>query len=346
MGDNFLSHMIDSLTRGNVILDLIVINISELTRDVRIGSHIGCSGHASVEFTILRNMGNDPGNYQSHFCAWEDHETDLLEALVRHTAGREVIQDSQHGFTKGKSCLTYLVAFYDGVTTSVDKGRATDVIYLDFCKAFDTVKKLILLPRLETDGFNRWTVRWIRNWLDGCIQRAVVKGLEFQWASVMRGVLLYWDQFNIFINDKGIECTPNKFADDILSGAVDTPGGQDASRGTRTGLRSGPMGISCSLTRPSPRCCTWAWETRLGDEWIKSSPAETDLAGLVDERLDMTCQCSLAAQKVNHTQGCIQSSKASRSRETILPLYSSLGKCHLKLWGPQDRKDMALLQQA
>jgi len=91
-------------------------------------------------------------------------------------------------FSKGKSCLTNLIAFYGGMTGCVDEGRAVDVVYLDFSEAFDTVSHNIFIDKLGKCRLGKWTVRWTEDWLNGRAQRVVISSTESSWRLVASGV--------------------------------------------------------------------------------------------------------------------------------------------------------------
>ncbi|KAF4803081.1 hypothetical protein TURU_020468 [Turdus rufiventris] len=83
----------------------------------------------------------------------------LLETQLRYMDymdNMDLTGDSQHGLTKGKWCLTNLVALHDRVTSRLDKGRVTDISYLDFCKALDTALKDSLVSKFKKHESDGW----------------------------------------------------------------------------------------------------------------------------------------------------------------------------------------------
>ena len=96
----------------------------------------------------------------------------MMDFFIKH----KLINPSQHGFLKAKSCLTNVLCFLEEITKWVDDGSPVDVIYLDFQKAFGKVPHQRLISKLKSHCMGNSLINWIEQWLTYRRQRMVVDG--------------------------------------------------------------------------------------------------------------------------------------------------------------------------
>ena len=129
-------------------------------------------------------------------------ETLIRDHMVAFPVKHKLINISQLGFLKARSCLTKLLCFFKEIIKWVDDGSPVDVVYLDFQKTFNKV------------------INWVEKWLTHRIQRVIVDDEISNWKSVLSGLpqssVLGPILFLIYINDLEDDKSSKvlKFADD------------------------------------------------------------------------------------------------------------------------------------
>lgn len=108
----------------------------------------------------------------------------IASSMMIHLENNNILYDLQHGFRKNRSCETQLLQFIDDLAKTVNKDSQTDVVVMDFAKAFDKVSHKRLGYKLDYYGINGKTHSWITSFLEDRKQQVVVNGSSSNIESV------------------------------------------------------------------------------------------------------------------------------------------------------------------
>ena len=290
----------------------------------------------------------------------------LCEKLVRKNIvnfleGNDIFCEEQHGFRKGRSCLTNLLTTLEEWTELYDNGLPFDTLYLDFRKAFDSVPHARLTYKLYKYGIRGKLNVWIEDFLRGRKQSVSVNGSKSTQLRVTSGVpqgsVLGPVLFLAFINDlPSVITTKSKiFADDtkmyhpILS-LIDYNCMQTDLEKLSNWSQEWLLGFN------SKKCKVMhfglknpCYQYTMNGDVIETVKEEKDLGVLFTDKLSFSKYICNAAAKANRVLGLIKKSFNYITKESFLVLYKSYVRPHLEycaqVWSPYLQKDIDVLEK-
>ena len=184
--------------------------------------------HVNVSPVFKKGEKYDAANYRPvsltcNCCKTLEHI--LVSNINKHLALDSILSDCKHGFRSRRCCEPQLMQFVHDIISNLDGAmilgqKQTDLIIMDFAKAFDKVPHRRLLHKLDNYGIRGSTHKWISSWLSGRSQQVVLDGQASDPVPVLSGVsqgsVLGPNLFLIFINDFPDNINPHSLQDCLI----------------------------------------------------------------------------------------------------------------------------------
>ena len=329
-----------SLTTGNLPRDWLSAIVSPIFKK---GSKAKVENYRPVSLT-------------SHVC--KVLESIIRDHIVVHLKAENLINENQHGFVKGKSCLTNLLHALDYLTSTLDEGKCVDGIYLDYRKAFDSVPHQRLLLKLRAYGLNDSVMNWIQNFLNHRTQKVSIRGSYSKSATVISGVpqgsVLGPLLFILYVND--IPDTVNSefymYADD--SKLLNECGNSDVIQNDLDLLSDWSKVWLLKFNEDKCKVIHFGHDNpqntyTLNETPLSKAESEVDLGVTITSDSKPSEQCSKVAKKAMQRLGILKRTFKHIDIATFRVIYPTyvrpLMEYAVQAWNPYYAKDIECLEK-
>nr|VZI20893.1 unnamed protein product [Spirometra erinaceieuropaei] len=268
----------------------------------------------------------------------------IKQQLMQFLEQNHWLSDSQHGFRKGRSCVTNLLYCLEHWTRAVDRGDMVHAIYIDFKKAFDSVPHHRLLYKLSRAGVRDKLLMWIRSFLIGSSQAVHVGDQQSAEVAVKSGVpqcsVLGPTLFLVYVNDcaNELNCDVAMFADDIkiwstIRSEVDKTRLQTSLDHLEQWSKDWllPFNVNkCTFLRVGRTSSPNHTVYRLTDKPLQEVDAQKDLGVWITTSLKPSLQCSNVAKSAMSMLYLVKRAFSSFDEDCFAKVFQTFVRPHLE----------------